>query len=113
LGLIEGTGLGAKTLKTMGVNLKDARIEVEKITGRGSGAIAAEIPFTPEADKTLELAWSEAQQLGHNYIGTEHLLLALIREGEGVHARVLENLGVEPWKVRSHVIRLLGESQSR
>ncbi len=111
LGLIgEGTGIAAKTLKSMGVNLKDARVEVEKIIGRGSGFVAVEIPFTPRAKRVLELSWDEARQLGHNYIGTEHLLLGLIREGEGVAARVLENLGVDLTKVRSHVIRLLGES---
>src|SRR6202166_5413892 len=96
LGLIgEGTGIAAKTLKSMGVNLKDARIEVEKIIGRGSGFVAVEISFTPRAKRVLELAWDEARQLGHNYIGTEHLLLGLIREGEGVAARVLENLGAD------------------
>ncbi len=111
LGLIgEGTGIAAKTLKSMGVNLKDARVEVEKIIGRGSGFVAVEIPFTPRAKRVLELSWDEARQLGHNYIGTEHLLLGLIREGEGVAARVLENLGVDLTKVRSHVIRLLGET---
>src|SRR5437762_10466564 len=111
LGLIgEGTGIAAKTLKGMGVNLKEARAEVEKIIGRGSGFVAVEIPFTQRAKRVLELSWDEARQLGHNYIGTEHLLLGLIREGEGVAARVLENLGVDLTKVRSHVIRLLGES---
>ncbi|MEM1367316.1 MAG: ATP-dependent Clp protease ATP-binding subunit [Cyanobacteria bacterium P01_H01_bin.15] len=111
LGLIgEGTGVAAKVLKSMGVNLKDARIEVEKIIGRGSGFVAVEIPFTPRAKRVLELSLEEARQLGHNYIGTEHLLLGLIREGEGVAARVLENLGVELPKVRTHVIRMLGET---
>ena len=112
LGLIgEGTGVAAKTLKTMGVTLKDARVEVEKIIGRGSGFVAVEIPFTPRAKRVLELSWDEARQLGHNYIGTEHLLLGLIREGEGVAARVLENLGVDLNKVRSNVIKMLGESK--
>ncbi|BAD79443.1 ATP-dependent Clp protease regulatory subunit ClpC [Synechococcus elongatus PCC 6301] len=111
LGLIgEGTGVAAKVLKSMGVNLKDARIEVEKIIGRGSGFVAAEIPFTPRAKRVLELSLEEARQLGHNYIGTEHLLLGLIREGEGVAARVLENLGVDLSKVRTQVIRMLGET---
>jgi ATP-dependent Clp protease ATP-binding subunit ClpC len=111
LGLIgEGTGVAAKTLKSMGVNLKDARVEVEKIIGRGSGFVAVEIPFTPRAKRVLELSWEEARQFGHNYIGTEHLLLGLIREGEGVAARVLDNLGVDLAKVRQHIIRLLGES---
>ncbi|MBK8189106.1 MAG: ATP-dependent Clp protease ATP-binding subunit [Vampirovibrionales bacterium] len=112
LGLIgEGTGIAAKTLKGMGVNLKEARAEVEKIIGRGSGFVAVEIPFTPRAKRVLELSWDEARQLGHNYIGTEHLLLGLIREGEGVAARVLENLGVDLSKVRSNVIRMLGETR--
>ena len=112
LGLIgEGTGVAAKTLKSMGVNLKDARTEVEKIIGRGSGFVAVEIPFTPRAKRVLELSWDEARQLGHNYIGTEHLLLGLIREGEGVAARVLENLGVDLNKIRSNVVKILGESK--
>src|SRR4028119_770455 len=111
LGLIgEGTGVAAKVLKSMGVNLKDARIEVEKIIGRGSGFVAVEIPFTPRAKRVLEQSLEEARQLGHNYIGTEHLLLGLIREGEGVAARVLENLGVDLSKVRTQVIRMLGET---
>jgi ATP-dependent Clp protease ATP-binding subunit ClpC len=104
LGLIgEGTGVAAKVLKSMGVNLKDARIEVEKIIGRGSGFVAVEIPFTPRAKRVLELSLD-------NYIGTEHLLLGLIREGEGVAARVLENLNVDLTKVRTQVIRMLGET---
>jgi ATP-dependent Clp protease ATP-binding subunit ClpC len=111
LGLIgEGTGIGPKVLKSMGVNLKDARVEVEKIIGRGSGFVAVEIPFTPRAKRVLELSLEEARQLGHNYIGTEHLLLGLIREGEGVAARVLENLSVDLSKVRSQIIRSLGEN---
>ena len=111
LGLIgEGTGIGPKVLKAMGVNLKDARQEVEKIIGRGSGFVAVEIPFTPRAKRVLELSLEEARQLGHNYIGTEHLLLGLIREGEGVAARVLENLGVDLSKVRSQIIRSLGDN---
>ncbi len=111
LGLIgEGTGVAAKVLKSMGVNLKDSRVEVEKIIGRGSGFVAVEIPFTPRAKRVLELSLEEARQLGHNYIGTEHLLLGLIREGEGVAARVMENLGVDLTKVRTQVIRMLGET---
>ena len=111
LGLIgEGTGVAAKVLKSMGVNLKDSRVEVEKIIGRGSGFVAVEIPFTPRAKRVLELSLEEARQLGHNYIGTEHLLLGLIREGEGVAARVLENLGVDLTKVRTQVVRMLGET---
>jgi len=111
LGLIgEGTGVAAKVLKSLGVNLKDSRIEVEKIIGRGSGFVAVEIPFTPRAKRVLELSLEEARQLGHNCIGTEHLLLGLIREGEGVAARVLENLNIDLTKVRTQVIRMLGET---
>ncbi|CAA6663990.1 unnamed protein product [Spirodela intermedia] len=111
LGLIgEGTGIAAKVLKSMGINLKDARVEVEKIIGRGSGFVAVEIPFTPRAKRVLELSLEEARQLGHNYIGSEHLLLGLLREGEGVAARVLESLGAEPGNIRTQVIRMVGES---
>lgn len=112
LGLIgESTGIAAKVLKSMGVTLKDARVEVEKIIGRGSGFVAVEIPFTPRAKRVLELSLEEARQLGHNYIGTEHILLGLLREGEGVAARVLETVGADPSKIRSQVIRMVGESQ--
>ncbi|KAH9329286.1 hypothetical protein KI387_001394 [Taxus chinensis] len=111
LGLIgEGTGIAAKVLKSMGVNLKEARVEVEKIIGRGGGFVAVEIPFTPRAKRVLELALEEARQLGHNYIGSEHLLLGLLREGEGVAARVLEKLGADPSNIRTQVIRMVGES---
>ncbi|ESQ45663.1 hypothetical protein EUTSA_v10010105mg [Eutrema salsugineum] len=111
LGLIgEGTGIAAKVLKSMGINLKDSRVEVEKIIGRGSGFVAVEIPFTPRAKRVLELSLEEARQLGHNYIGTEHLLLGLLREGEGVAARVLENLGVDSSNIRTQVIRMVGEN---
>lgn len=111
LGLIgEGTGIAAKVLKSMGVNLKEARVEVEKIIGRGSGFVAVEIPFTPRAKRVLELSLEEARQLGHNYIGSEHLLLGLLREGEGVASRVLENLNADPSKIRTQVIRMVGES---
>nr|YP_009396278.1 Clp protease ATP binding subunit [Melanothamnus harveyi]ARW65288.1 Clp protease ATP binding subunit [Melanothamnus harveyi] len=111
LGLIgEGTGIAAQVLKSMNVNLKDARIEVEKIIGRGSGFVAVEIPFTPRAKRVLELSLEEARQLGHNYIGTEHLLMGLVREGEGVAARVLENLSVNVASIRTEVIQMLGDN---
>merc|ERR1712032_270885 len=111
LGLIgEGTGIGPKVLRSMGINLKDARVEVEKLVGRGTGFVAVEIPFTPRAKRVLELSLEEARQLGHNYIGTEHLLLGILREGEGVATRVLRNLGVDLAKVRSQIIRSLGEN---
>lgn len=131
-------GIAAKVLKSLGVNLKDARVEVEKIIGRGSGFVAVEIPFTPRAKRVLEMSLDEARQLGepglgsvrspaaqqaqhaifsmsdqrcmplhncagHNYIGTEHILLGLLREGEGVAARVLETLGADPAKIRTQV----------
>nr|QCI07564.1 Clp protease ATP binding subunit [Nitophyllum punctatum] len=111
LGLIgEGTGIAAQVLKSMNVNLKDARIEVEKIIGRGSGFVAVEIPFTPRAKRVLELSLEEARQLGHNYIGTEHLVMGLVREGEGVAARVLENLAVNISSIRAEVIQMLGDN---
>ncbi|CAG9465753.1 unnamed protein product [Pedinophyceae sp. YPF-701] len=112
LGLIgESTGIAAKVLKSMGVTLKDARAEVEKIIGRGSGFVAVEIPFTPRAKRVLELSLEEARALGHNYIGTEHILLGLLKEEEGVASRVMELLGVDKKKVRQAVIRMVGESQ--
>ena len=112
LGMIgEGTGIAAKVLKSQGVNLKEARVEVEKIIGRGSGFVAVEIPFTPRAKRVLELSLEEARHLGHHYIGTEHLLLGLLREGEGVAARVLENLGADATKIRTQVIKMVGEEK--
>ena len=111
LGLIgEGSGIASKTLKSMGINLDDARVEVKKIIGRGSGFVSVEIPFTPRAKRLLELSWDEARQLRHNYIGTEHLLLGLIREGEGVAAKVLQNLGADLPEIRCHVFETLGKS---
>lgn len=108
LGLIgEGTGIGAKVLKSMGVNLKEARVEIEKIIGRGSGHVAIEIPFTPRAKRVLELSWDEARQLGHNYIGTEHLLLGIIREGDGIASRVLEKIGVDIEKLKQSTLELI------
>src|SRR5690606_640503 len=110
LGLIrEGTGIASKALQSLGINLDQVRGEVEKVIGRGSGAISGEIGYTPRAKKVvMELAPEEARLLGHNYVGTEHILLGLIREGEGVAARVLENMGADLEKVRQQVIKLLG-----
>jgi len=111
LGLIgEGAGVATKVLKSMGINLKDARIEVERIIGRGSGFVAVEIPFTPRAKRVLEMAIEEARDLGHSYIGTEHILLALLEEEDGVATRVLENLGADLSKVRSEVLGQVGET---
>jgi len=115
LGIIsEGESLAAKVLETLGVNLAKVRAEVEAIVGRGGQTVQQEMVFTPRAKRVIELAFEEARQLNHNYIGTEHLLLGLIREGEGVAARVLTNLGVDPAKVRVQTTSLLGaESQSQ
>ncbi len=110
LGLIgEGNGVAAKVLNDMGVTLKDARREVEKIIGRGSGFVPPEIPFTPKVKSLFEQAFKEARTLGNNYISTEHLLLGLTEAGEGVAAKVLQNLGIELKDIRTAVIRRLGE----
>jgi ATP-dependent Clp protease ATP-binding subunit ClpC len=110
LGLIgEGNGIAAKVLSDMGVTLKDARREVEKIIGRGSGFVPPEIPFTPKVKSLFEQAFKEARTLGNNYISTEHLLLGLTEAGEGVAAKVLQNLGIDLKDVRTAVIRRLGE----
>lgn len=110
LGLIgEGTGIAAKVLGEQRVNLKDVRTEVEKIIGRGSGFTPVEIPFTPRVKRIFESSLNEARQLGHNYIGTEHLLLGLIQDRDGVAAKVLQNMGVDPNAMRTQVIRMLGE----
>lgn len=110
LGLIaEGTGVAAKVLKVMGVNLKTARIEVKKITGQKSGSVIEEFAFTPRSKQVLELSLAEAEQLGHNYIGTEHLLLGLIRVDEGVAATVLQNLGLDLSQVRVQVIGMVDQ----
>jgi hypothetical protein len=108
LGLIgEGTGVAAKVLKANNVNLRNTRIEVEKITGRGNGFVSVEIPFTPRARRVLELSLEEAHQLGVNYIGTEHLLLGLIKDGEGVAVRALEKLSVNLWRLRTQVLVMI------
>jgi ATP-dependent Clp protease ATP-binding subunit ClpC len=105
----EGNGVAAKVLTELGVTLKEARREVERIIGRGSGYLPPEIPFTPKVKTLFEQAFKEARSLGHNYIGTEHLLLGLTEAGEGVAAKVLQNLGVDLKNIRSTVIRFLGE----
>src|ERR671919_690288 len=108
LGLIhEGEGVAAKALKELGISLTSVRSEAEGIIGRGQAAPTGHIPFTPRAKKVLELSLREALQLGHNYIGTEHILLGLIREGEGVAAQVLQKLGADLNRVRQTVIQLL------
>ena len=113
LGLIAlGEGVAAQVVANLGVDLRRVRAEIEKIVGTGDNVmLLGEIPFTPRAKKVLELAVEEAQNMGHNYVGTEHLLLGLIREEEGVAARVMENIGVRLDVVREEVISLLGEGQ--
>jgi ATP-dependent Clp protease ATP-binding subunit ClpA len=106
----EGRGIGAEVLRSMGVTLPAARIEVEKIIGRGAGHVAIEIPFTPRAKNVLSIAQGESHQLGHYYICTEHLLLGLVRESEGVATKVLERLNVDISDIRNQIIRMLGES---
>jgi ATP-dependent Clp protease ATP-binding subunit ClpC len=108
LGLIhEGEGVAAKALDSLSINLDAVRQQVEEIIGQGQAASTGHIPFTPRAKKVLELSLREALQLGHNYIGTEHILLGLIREGEGVAAQVLQKLGADLNRVRQTVIQLL------
>src|SRR5258708_24571583 len=108
LGLIhEGEGVAAKALESLGISLEAVRQQVEEIIGQGQQAPSGHIPFTPRAKKVLELSLREALQLGHNYIGTEHILLGLIREGEGVAAQVLVKLGADLSRVRQQVIQLL------
>ncbi|MBD2137575.1 ATP-dependent Clp protease ATP-binding subunit [Anabaena sp. FACHB-1237] len=110
LGLMgEGTGIAAKVLAELGITLKDARREVEKIIGRGSGFVPPEIPFTPKVKSLFEQSFREAHSLGHNYINTEHLLLGLTEAGEGVAAKVLQNLGVDLHTIRVSVLNRLGE----
>src|SRR6187431_2364202 len=112
LGLIhEGEGVAAKALESLGISLEAVRSQVEEIIGQGGSSPSGHIPFTPRAKKVLELSLREALQLGHNYIGTEHILLGLIREGEGVAAQVLVKLGADLSRVRQQVIQLISGYQ--
>jgi ATP-dependent Clp protease ATP-binding subunit ClpC len=114
LGLIhEGEGVAAKSLESLEISLEAVRAQVEEIIGQGQQAPSGHIPFTPRAKKVLELSLREALQLGHNYIGTEHILLGLIREGEGVAAQVLVKLGADLNRVRQQVIQLLSGYQGK
>ncbi|MHA6798088.1 ATP-dependent Clp protease ATP-binding subunit [Bounagaea algeriensis] len=114
LGLIhEGEGVAAKALESLGIALEGVRQQVEEIIGQGQQAPSGHIPFTPRAKKVLELSLREALQLGHNYIGTEHILLGLIREGEGVAAQVLVKLGADLNRVRQQVLQLLSGYQGK
>jgi ATP-dependent Clp protease ATP-binding subunit ClpC len=114
LGLLrEDEGVAARALGSLNVTLDEVREQVESIVGYGEEGTGGQAPFTPRSKKVLELALREALQLGHNYIGTEHILLGLVRESEGVAARVLSNLGVDPDKVRREVVRMLGGGRSQ
>jgi ATP-dependent Clp protease ATP-binding subunit ClpA len=109
LGLIhEGEGVAATSLESLGISLEAVRAQVEEIIGQGQSAPTGHIPFTPRAKKVLELSLREALGLGHNYIGTEHILLGLVREGEGVAAQVLVKLGADLTRVRHQVVQVLG-----
>src|SRR5262249_43240076 len=110
LGLVkEGSGVAANVLKNMNVDLKKIRLEIEKIVKTGPNMVTmGQLPFTPRAKKVLELSLEEASNLGHNYIGTEHLLLGLIRENDGIAAQVLMNLGIKLEDVREEVLEFLG-----
>jgi ATP-dependent Clp protease ATP-binding subunit ClpC len=108
LGLIhEGEGVAARALESLGISLEAVRAQVTEIIGQGQSAPTGHIPFTPRAKKVLELSLREALELGHNYIGTEHILLGLLREGEGVAAQILVRLGADRDRVREQVIQLL------
>ncbi|MBE9128993.1 MULTISPECIES: ATP-dependent Clp protease ATP-binding subunit [unclassified Coleofasciculus] len=110
LGLIrEGSNVAATVLKEFGVTLAQTRSLVERIIGRGSGVVPAEIPFTPKAKRIFEQSFKEARQLGHNYIGPEHLLLAILQDSESVAGKVLQNLDVDPVKARTKLIQAIGE----
>src|SRR5947199_7599445 len=114
LGLIrEGEGVAAKAMESLGISLDAVRQQVEEIIGQGQQAPSGHIPFTPRAKKVLELSLREALQLGHNYIGTEHILLGLIRQGDGVAAQVLVKLGADLNRVRQQVIQLLHGYQGK
>ena len=108
----EGEGIAAQVLKNLGVELNKVRSAVEFIIGRGERMVVGDITLTPRAKRVIELSIEEARRLGHNYIGTEHLLLGLVREGEGIAAGVLESLGVNLEKVRSQVVQVVSQSQS-
>jgi ATP-dependent Clp protease ATP-binding subunit ClpC len=110
LGLVrEGDGVAAKVLHSLGVELPNVRSAVENIIGRGDRIVLGEIGLTPRSKKVIELAVDEARRLNHHYIGTEHLLLGLVREGEGIAAGILNSMGVELEQVRQETIRLLKE----
>jgi ATP-dependent Clp protease ATP-binding subunit ClpC len=109
LGLIHGGGVGPKALESLGIGLEAVRQRVEEVIGRGEQAPSGHIPFTPQAKRVLNLALQEAQGLGHRYIGTEHILLGLIGEGDGVAAQVLTGLGADLDRARERVVEILDQ----
>jgi len=112
LGLVrEGEGVAAKILSNLGVELKEVRDAVEAMIGRGDRIVLGEIGLTPHAKKVIELAVDEARRLNHHYIGTEHLLLGLVREDEGIASEVLQSLGVNLEKVRTETIKVLNQQK--
>lgn len=111
IALIRRGGRLGKVFEKFGITLVWARGEVEKIVGRGSGFVAVEIPFTPRAKRVLELSWDEARQLGHNFIAPEHLMLGLLREGEGVAGRILSDEGINTQRLRSAILKLFEEQE--
>lgn len=113
LGLISRDSDASRMLRDKGLSLKDVRVEVEKIIGRGHGYIAVEIPFTPRAKRALELSWDNARNLGHNYIGCEHLLLGILDEREGVAGRVLEHLGFDLDNMKADVLTVARQGKIR
>jgi ATP-dependent Clp protease ATP-binding subunit ClpC len=106
----EGSGIAAKVLKAQGATLQKMRIEVDRLVGRGSGFVSVEIPFTPRSKRVLDMAVEEAKQLGHDYVGTEHLLLGLTQDSQGVAAQVLANLGLDSGAIRTQVLKIIAES---
>ncbi len=114
LGILrEDDGVAARALNSLNVTLSEVRRRVESMVGRGEGETGAQAPFTPRSKKVLELALREALQLRHNYIGTEHILLGLLKESDGVAVRILSNLGADPDAVRSEILRMLGGDWAR
>jgi ATP-dependent Clp protease ATP-binding subunit ClpC len=114
LGLVgETRGIASRVLGTFGVNLAEARKEVERLVGRGSGFVSVQIPFTPRAKRVLELSIEEARDLGHGYVGTEHMLLALLEEEAGVGMQILQQLGLKPSVIRTEVLTEIGASEER
>jgi ATP-dependent Clp protease ATP-binding subunit ClpC len=114
LGLIhEGEGVAAKALESLGISLEKVRQQVEEIIGAGQSPPSGHIPFTPRAKKVLELSLKEALAMSHNYIGTEHILLGVVRENQGVAARILLELGADAHKIRNELLRMLGRPAVR